>query len=192
MKKSILKKIVFTILSLILAYNSYKLLLIFFELEEGKFSVFAIIIAALAFSLLITGFVAFLGFVYPTSKLLPNTYFKIRHPKTLKTIYKWMGVEFFRFLLLKTFYREADNKKYFNGTKAGILLFDYNTKQSEFGHLIALLLVFVVSVILLIQGHRTVFFWIQPFNIILNFYPIILQRKHRIAVQRLMMRSGQK
>jgi hypothetical protein len=73
---------------------------------------------------------------------------------------KWIGVEYFRMLLLKTFYRNADNKKYFNGSKSGILLFDYNTKQSEFGHLIAFILIVLLSIILLLKGHEYVFIWI--------------------------------
>lgn len=183
-----LKKIIFTALSLILAYNTVKLTTVFFKLNPEEFSRLAIIVSALAFNLMITGSVAFLGFVYPTSKLLPNSYYQIKRPKTLKSIYKWLGVEYFRMLLLKTFYRNDDNKKYFNGTKSGILLFNYNTKQSEFGHLIAFILILLFSIILLVEGHERVFIWIQPVNIVLNFYPIILQRKHRIIVERMIKR----
>lgn len=184
-----LKKIIFPILSLILAYNTIKLGAIFFKLNPEEFSRLAIIVSAVAFNLMITGTVAFLGFVFPTSKLLPNSYYHIKRPKTLNLIYKWLGVEYFRMLLLKTFYRSDDNKKYFNGTKSGILLFDFNTKQSEFGHLVAFLAIILFSIILLLRGHEQVFIWIQPINIILNFYPIILQRKHRIIVERLIRKN---
>ena len=183
------KKILFTTLSLVLAYNTYKLTTIFFELSPEKFSLLAIIVSAVTFNFLITGVVAFLGFVYPTSKILSNNYYQIENPKTLNSFYKWLGVEYFRLFLLKTFYRNKDNKKYFNGTKSGILLFDYNTKQSEFGHLFALILVFALSLILLFEGHKYVFIWMQPLNILLNFYPLMLQRKHRIIIQRLIKRT---
>ena len=163
------KKILFTALSLVLAYNTYKLTTIFFELPPGKFSLLAIIVSAVALNLLITGVVAFLGFVYPTSRILCNNYYQIKNPKILNLWYKWLGVEFFRLFLLKTFYRKKDNKNYFNGTKSGLSLFDYNTKQSEFGHLIALTLVFALSLVLLFEGHKYVFIWMQPMNILLNF-----------------------
>lgn len=186
------KKILFTALSLLLAYNTYKLTAVFFELPPEKFSLLGIIVSAVALNFLITGAVAFLGFVYPTSRILSNNYYQIKNPKTLNLWYKWLGVEFFRLLLLKTFYRKKDNKKYFNGTKSGVFLFDYNTKQSEFGHLIALTLVFALSLVLLFEGHKYVFIWMQPLNILLNFYPIILQRKHRVIVERLISRIDNK
>ena len=107
------KKILFTALSLLLAYNTYKLTAVFFELPPEKFSLLGIIVSAVALNFLITGAVAFLGFVYPTSRILSNNYYQIKNPKTLNLWYKWLGVEFFRLLLLKTFYRKKDNKKYF-------------------------------------------------------------------------------
>ncbi len=180
-----LKKIVLTILSLVLIYNTYKLITVFFKLSPGEFSLLAIIASAIAFNLLITGAFAFLGFIYPTSKLLPNSYYQIKNPERLTIYYKWLGVNFFKYLLLITFYRKDDNKKYFNGTKSGILLFDYNTKQSEFGHLLAFASIFILSLILLVEGHKALFIWIQPMNIIFNFYPVVLQRNHRIVIARL-------
>ncbi len=183
------KKILFTTISLVLAYNIYKLTTIFFKLSQENFSLFAIIASALAFTTLITGVIAFLGFVYPTSMILSNNYYKIEKPKTLEFFYKWLGVEYYKLFLSKTFYRKNDNKKYFNGTKSGIFLFYYNTKQSEFGHLIALIFIFLLSLVLLFKGHKYVFIWIQPMNILLNLYPIILQRKHRIIIERLIKRT---
>lgn len=183
-----LKRILFTALSLILAYNTYKLASIFFVLPPEEFSLLAIITSSLAFNILITGAVAFLGFVYPTSKLISNSYYRIHNPKIINTLYKYLGVGVFRSFLLITFYREKDNKKYFDGSKSGIVTFYYNTKQSEFGHLVAFNLVIALSLLLLLEGHRQVFIWIQPLNILLNFYPIILQRKHRIIVERLIGR----
>ncbi|KKN12519.1 hypothetical protein LCGC14_1015580, partial [marine sediment metagenome] len=117
--------------------------------------------------------------------ILGNTYYQIKNPKTLTFWYKWLGVAFFRVFLLKTFYRNKENKKYFNGTKTGLSLFDFNTRQSEFGHLISLFLVFAISLVVLFEGHQNVFIWMQPINIALNFYPILLQRKHRMMVEKL-------
>jgi len=186
------KKALFTALSFILIYNTYKLTTIFFKLQAEKFSLLAIIVSAIAFNLLITGAVAFLGFVYPTSRILSNSYYKIKNHETLNLCYKRLGVDFFRLFLLNTFYRNRNNKKYFIGTRSGVLLFDYNTRQSEFGHLIALILVFALSLVLLLEGHEYVFIWMQPLNILLNLYPIILQRKHRIIVERLINRIDNK
>ena len=186
------KKILFTAISLVLMYNTYKLTTVFFVLPPEKFSLFAEIISAVALNFLTTGVVAFLGFVYPTNRILSADYYKIKNPRTINSWYKILGVEYFRIFLLSTFYRKKDNKKYFNGTKSGILLFEYNTRQSEFGHLIALILVFSLSLIVLWNGHKDIFIWMQPLNIILNFYPILLQRKHRIITERIMDRIDNK
>ena len=187
--RKVFKRIGFTFLSLVLFYNSYKLLTLFFDLSEERFSLLAIIFCAVAFNLMITGAVAFLGFVYPTSKLFPKIYFEIKNPEMPNLAYKYLGVKYFQLFLLKTFYREADNRKYFNGSKSGLIEFDYNTKQSEFGHLISFILIFIVSMILLLNRHSFVFVWIQPMNILFNFYLVILQRKHRITIERLIKRK---
>lgn len=177
--------IVLSILSLVLAYNTFKLTIVIISFSQGQFSTFVIVISAFAYNLLITGSIAFLGFVYPTHKLLPNGYYKIKNKRRLKKIHSLMGVNIFQFFLLKTFYRSSNNKKYFNGTKAGINEFEYNTRQSEFGHLISFILVELLSVILFFYGHSLIFLWIQPMNILLNFYPIILQRTHRIKTEKI-------
>ena len=185
-----LKKIGLTILAIILAYNTIKLVMVFADLNPNKFSLLAIIVSAFAFNLMITGVFAFLGFAFPTSKILPNTYYKIRKPETIDFLYKMFGVKYFKLFLLKTFYRKEDNKKYFNGTKAGIISFDFQTKQSEFGHLLAFLVIQLLALYLLSIGFVSIFFHTTLMNIILNFYPIILQRKHRIQIERLLKRAS--
>ena len=139
--------------------------------HQKTFSLLAIIVSAIALNFLITGAVAFLGFVYPTSRFLSNSYYKIKNLETLNLFYKWLGVDFFRLFLLKTFYRKKDNQRYFNGRKSGVLLFDYNTRQSEFGHLIALILVFALSLVLLLEGHKYVFYLDATIEYTIEFVP---------------------
>lgn len=67
------KKILLTILSFVFTYNVYKLIVLFFELSPEKLSLLAIIVSALAFNLLTTGIVAFLGFAYPLSEVFHQT-----------------------------------------------------------------------------------------------------------------------
>lgn len=185
MKNSIFKKIALTILSLILGYNLIKLCLVLLSFSENELSRLVNIIAAIAINLLSTGFIAFLGFAFPTNKLLPSRYYKLKNKQKLKSTYSILGVNFFRYFLLFTFYKKENNKKYFNGTKSGITEFDYNTRQSEFGHLIAFILIEIIAVIFLSNNLIAIFLWIQPINIFLNFYPIILQRFHRIKTEKI-------
>lgn len=100
-----------------------------------------------------------------------------------------MGVSYFRTMLLATFWgKEKNRKKYFDGTKAGLANFDYQTRQSEFGHVAAFVAITGLSVFLLFYGHNTAFWLAMAINILANFYPIILQRTHRIQLERLSQR----
>ena len=187
-----IKKIGFSILSLVLAYNTVKILTLFAKLHPTDFSTTGSVFAAIAINLMVTGAIAFLGFVYPTSKLLPNAYYQIKSPQLLQTLYAVLGVEYFRKFLLVTFYREKDNRKYFNGTRSGIALFDYHTRQSEFGHLIAFLLIALVSGLLAYLGHYLLVVWTLAINVFFNFYPVLLQRKHRWQISRITEKAARR
>lgn len=168
-----------------MGYQTGKLVLTLLQLIPEQFSLAGLIAAAIATNLLATGAVAFMGFALPTSRLLPASYYRVRQADRLKKWYSLMGGQFFRKFLLLTFYRKEKGKKYFNGTREGILAFDHNTRQSEFGHLLALLLISLIAGAFLFYGHIYLFGWIMVFNVFLNFYPIPLQRLHRSRTQKL-------
>lgn len=60
------------------------------------------------------------------------------------------------------------------------------TRQAEFGHLGGLILTIPISVFLLIRGFYIWCLVLQVFNLFGNFYPIILQRVHRLQIQRML------
>lgn len=181
-----LKKILFPIFSVFLAYQSVKLVTIFFHNSPSDFSFQLVVILAFLLNLFITGVFAFTGFVYPTNKILPNSYYSIKNPNALNKLYNLIGVEYFKILLLITFWgKEKNKKKYFNGTKSGLINFDFQTRQSEFGHFGAFVVILLVSIVLLSNGHKMAFLLTSIINVLSNFYPIILQRKHRMTIQKL-------
>lgn len=133
--------------------------------------------------LFITGIFAITGFAYPTNKLLPNNYYTIKDPDQINRLYRVLGVKHFKVLLLVVFWGSKKNRtKYFNGTRNGMQNFIYQTKQSEFGHLCALIAIDIVSLILLLHGYYLLTVLTIVFNIIANLYPIILQRHHRYRI----------
>lgn len=133
-----------------------------------------------------TGIFAFVGFVFPTHKLLQSKYYSIKNPTTLNKIGDGMGVKYFRFLLLFAFWgRKKNRKKYFNGTKKGLQNFIFQTKQSEFGHFAAFVVISIISIILLIKGYYLMVAFMTLINIIGNVYPIILQRLHRARIEKI-------
>lgn len=188
-----IKKLIFSLFSIFLAYRSIELLKLLSSANPTDFSWIAIIVLSIILNLFITGIFAFLGFVYTTSKLLPNSYYQIKNSKNLTFLYKTLGVMFFKSLLLKAFWgKQKNRKRYFSGAKTGIGNFDKQTRQSEFSHLAALVTVFIVSFILLLKGYLALFISTTTINLIGNFYPIILQRFHRIQIERLLNLTHQR
>ena len=140
-------------------------------------------ILAFLITLYVTGVFALIGFAYPSNKLLPTAYYRIHNPSLLKAICRLLGVRYFKTILLFAFWGSKKNrKKYFNGTKAGLVNFIYQTKQSEFGHLGAFVIILGLSIALLWRSYQTLVLCMMLINIIGNLYPILLQRSHRIRV----------
>lgn len=180
-----LKKLLFSLFSVFLAFRSIELVRLINNNDPATFSWYVIIGLAILLNLFITGIFAFLGFTFPTSRILPGSYYQIENPRYLSYLYNIMRVKYFRSILLKTFWgKEKNRKRYFNGAKTGIEAFDTQTRQSEFGHLAALISILIVSFILLAKGHLALFIWTTMINIIGNLYPVILQRSHRIQIER--------
>lgn len=133
--------------------------------------------------LYITGIFALPGFAFPTSKILNEKYYLIKNPVRLTKIYDTIGVKYFRDLLLMFFWGTPGNrKKYFDGTRKGLSNFVCQSKQSEFGHLAALLTVQLLTIPLLFKGFSSMVLTTTVINIFGNLYPIILQRYHRIRI----------
>jgi len=70
--------------------------------------------------------------------------------------------------------------------------FSTQTKQAEFGHLAAFVSILLVSIVLLYYKYVMIFIMSNIINILANLYPILLQRSHRIQIQRLEKLSKRK
>jgi len=185
------KRIVFPLLSVFLVFRSLEILKIYAARQPESISTGESLFYALLLNLFITGVFAFIGFAYPTSKLLPSVYYTVRYPRFMQRLAKAIGMTFFRVGLLKVFWgSEKNRKKYFNGTKQGIRNFDFQTRQSEFGHLAAFIPLLGVAVYMLAKGHVISSLITSVVNFIGNFYPIILQRLHRIQIARMTNHRG--
>ena len=136
-----------------------------------------------------TGMFAFVGFSFPTSKLLPTSYYKITNKRLVTKIYDFWGVKYFRFFLLLTFWKSKEKQKtFFNGTKEGLRQFTFALNQAEFGHLGAFIFIQIYGIAMFLKGEFLVFMILSIINIIFNLYPIILQRKHRVRIQGILER----
>jgi hypothetical protein len=182
-----IKKTILILMSIFLVWQSYGILSIINKIEMDSW--WLILLLAFLINLFITGVFAFLGFALPTQKLISNAYYSVKKPNKLKKIYTFLKVDRFRKLLLATFWRnKAQRKRYFNGKPEGISILEMQSKKSEFGHLLPFIIITTVCVYLIVLGLITLAIITFIINIIGNFYPIILQRHHRMRIQLLRKR----
>lgn len=140
-------------------------------------------------SLCMTGVFAFSGFVFPTEKLLPTIYYKIKRPARLTKVYRILRADLFQKLLVFFFYGKPGNREaFFSGHKSGVAEFWDNTKKSEFGHLIPFILINVLAVYSFSLQKHYFGSGLILFNVFGNLYPVVIQRFHRLRLGKLMKR----
>lgn len=178
------QRIIYVLMSIFLMYQSYKLGIMLLALENIVWGIQ--VLCAFVVNLFFTGIFALAGFALPTENLMPQKYYKIHNPKKLKSWFQKLGVEAFRKFLLATVWKKKEMQKgYFNGKIEGITSFEQRTKKSEFGHLIPLILITVFCVFLIKTKMWVLIVSTMIVNIIFNLYPVILQRHHRMRLQRM-------
>ena len=185
----LIKKILFPLFSVFLFYRTLELLKQVKGTNPLDYSNTEIAVIAILLALFVTGIFAFIGFAYPTSRLLPETYYRIKNPKRLLQVCSFLGIRYFRTFLLVFFWGwQKNRRKYFNGTRSGIHNFLYHARQSEFGHLMAFVSLLLTGLLLLFYGHVLLFLLLTLINVIGNLYPVLLQRHHRIRINKVLNR----
>jgi len=178
------KRVLFVLMSLFLTAQSYKICMATFDSYDSAWQ--WDIAAGFILNLFVTGIFAFAVFSLPVERLLPESYYQIKKPKKLNKFGKNTGIEVFRKFLLATVWRDKEKQKgYFDGTVAGLDVFDVNTKKSEFGHIFPFIILSIIVAVLCFYGKWLMVFSTMIINIIFNFYPVILQRMHRVRTARM-------
>jgi len=116
---------------------------------------------------------------------LASPYYNEKDWELKGKLYEFLGIHFFRKLLV-WFGWEKLNKKsnpVEKNTDALIHL-QYRTKQSELGHLIILVIVLGFSIFVAFKFGIIESLWLLLLNILLNLYPIFLQRYNRPRLER--------
>ena len=116
---------------------------------------------------------------------LKSSYFNSHPIEAEGKIYKYLGVHYFRKLLVLIGW-EKSRKKETPIRKSLILLeyYEYRTRASEFGHGIIAIIIAIISVYVCILYSFKETIWLILFNIILNIYPMMVQRYNRPRVRR--------
>ena len=116
---------------------------------------------------------------------LKSSYFNCHRIEDEGKIYKYLGVRFFRKLLVLSGW-ERSRKKETPIRESLILLeyYEYRTRTSEFGHGIIAIIIAIITVYVCMAYSFKQTIWLIFFNIFLNIYPIIVQRYNRPRVRR--------
>ncbi|GAA4299173.1 hypothetical protein GCM10023183_08110 [Nibribacter koreensis] len=116
---------------------------------------------------------------------LSSGYYREKKWERNGKLYENLGINFFRKVLVWIGWEKLNKKS--NPVKndpQDLNLLEYRTKQSELGHLIILFVVFGFSLFVAIEYGAKEAIWLIALNIILNLYPILLQRYNRPRIQK--------
>lgn len=124
-------------------------------------------------------------FIETLKSPLTSSYYEEKAWEHRRKIYEYLGVNFFRKLLLIVGWEKVIRKAnpIEKNTSALTNLY-YQTKKSELGHAVILLIVFGFNVYVAFQFGVLKSIWLLTLNILLNLYPILLQRYNRPRIKR--------
>ena len=105
------------------------------------------------------------------------------------TVYKFFGVHFYRKLLVWTGWEKISRKDMKISSKRNSLeLAEYKSRSSEAGHTIIFLIVGFVAI--LVARNLQEALWLIILNLLLNVYPIMVQRYNRPRYRRLLQKMN--
>lgn len=114
-----------------------------------------------------------------------STYFEEKDFEVRGRIYELLGIHFFRKLLVWVGWEKMNKKN--NPVEKNfqaLIHLEYRTKQSELGHIIILIIVLGFTVFVAVKFGIMKSIWLLVLNILLNLYPILLQRYNRPRLER--------
>ena len=171
-----------------LAWQSVGVFLALLERRPGSLAL--TVLVAWIFNMFVTGAFALPGFVLPTHRLAPAAYYRVRRPGRLRAVCGALGVGPFRRALLATLWRDPGmQRRFFDGTPAGLKRMEAETRSAEFGHALPFLLITAASVAWAAAGGVRLAVAATAFNVLGNFYPVLLQRLHRARLVRVLGRA---
>ncbi len=100
-------------------------------------------------------------------------------------IYIYLGVDAFRKILVLIGWEKLIRKSNpIEKNTQTLINLHHQTKKSELGHLLIFLIVLAVNIYVALRFGALKSVWLFVLNILLNFYPVILQRYNRPRIER--------
>ena len=164
------------IVSTVISFFLYKRLIV-----ETNMFLSAVILFCITWSIIFFAFMIFQTFKYFR---FPMYYYKRRKIES-ELFFKSIGVPIFRKILINSFFRYLNRRVYLKGKKGDrFVKFMEETKQSETSHFISLVITIGIQILLSIDNRFYDFWILLFFNMIFNFYPILLQRMNRFKIEK--------
>lgn len=134
--------------------------------------------------MLMMSLLAYTNTVKPKFK---STYYTIKKWEREGEIYKLAGVNIFRKLLVWVGWEKLNKKTLpVKNSPESLASLAYATKQSEFGHLVIFIIVMLFTGFVAVKFGIVNSLWLLVLNVLLNAYPIFIQRYNRPKFERLL------
>jgi hypothetical protein len=154
--------------------------------HPGRPTLLGLLNGAGQYTLLVAGVFGFLGLALPVHRLLPTRYYNSIDEARLGRLYRTLRVEWVRQLICALHYhRPGPRQAFFGGRRADFQQQLTNTQGAECGHLLALVAQLVLLLYFLCFGRYDLALGAAVGNLLGNFYPVLLQRRHRARLLRL-------
>ena len=141
----------------------------------------------------VLNFTLMFGVLYATETFKPklaSTYYKSKKWEAEGKIYKWFGVDVFRKLLVWVGWEKLNKASNpVNKNLDALKQLEYRTRQSEIGHLIIFFIVLIFNLVVAFKYGIIQSLWLFFLNIMLNVYPIVVQRYNRPRLKNIINRS---
>ena len=172
-------KDIFKIILLSLIYLFIIILYLFNDLNRNLFGI-------ILDSFWLTGITLFyLIFVLKNTGFnLGSSYFRIRRFEYPAKIYQILGVKLFKRILQKYPLPFATRKIQLQGrSESALLKIEAEMKDAEITHAVGIVSNIILGVLFSMWRDRRFFFWLTLFNVILNLYPVFVQRYNRNRIR---------
>lgn len=122
-------------------------------------------------------------------KKIWENYFKTNEIEKNNKIYRILGVPIFKRVVMKLVMSgKVSNYNLMEYSIKGLKEYEYQTRNNEFKHLLFCILMLIITIGLLYIGDYVKAVVSLILNIVVNIYPILLQRYNRIRIEIILLR----
>lgn len=164
------------VLLVCLATATLSLMLLYMDITSGAFS--------LGFN-----FALMFWFTILESQLRPtlhSRYFNSYPFEKQGALYRMLGIEWYRAILIKSGWEKIRQQQTpIKKSLSDFQAYERGTRVAEVGHIVVAVIVLIVNGYVLFAYSARNAIWLLVFNILLNVYPVLLQRYTRPRLQRM-------